>query len=78
MHRIKEPVIPIDWQRLLLNLRKHKPLSYFANEVGLTDTQIGRLAREEMDEPKLTPGLKLLDYHLELMGLHEHRKIYKN
>ena len=56
----------IDWQQVCLNLRRHKPLTQVALEIGCDDQTLNRLARGETKEPKFMTGVQLLDLHLEL------------
>jgi hypothetical protein len=56
----------IDWQRLLLNLRKrYKPLAQVADEIDCDEQTLCRLARGETKEPRWSVGIKLLDLHLD-------------
>lgn len=57
----------IDWQRLCLNLRKVKPLSAFAREIGCDEKTLHRLANAEIPEPRFSVGLKLLNFHCDLL-----------
>lgn len=53
----------IDWQRVCLNLRRHKPLSQVAKIVGSDDRHLQRLARGEVMQPRFDTGVRLLDLH---------------
>lgn len=59
-------IVPIDWQRLCLNLRRHKSLTAIAEQIGADAATLRRLARAETQEPKFSTALKLLDLHYEL------------
>ena len=52
----------IDWMLLTILLRKHyKPLSKIGNEVGSDWSHLNRLARGEVNQPKFSVGVMLLD-----------------
>jgi hypothetical protein len=53
----------IDWQKVALNLRRYKPLSQVAKEVGSDWRHLQRLARGEVNEPRFNTGVRLLDLH---------------
>lgn len=54
----------IDWCMVCNNLRaRYKSLSSVAKEVGSDWQHLNRLARREVQEPKFTVGVKLLDLH---------------
>lgn len=55
----------IDWQQCALNLRRVKPLAQIAREVDIDPATLRRIARGEIAEPKILPGLQLLNLHLE-------------
>jgi hypothetical protein len=56
----------VNWQKLALNLRKHKPLSTISKEIGCEQMTLQRLARGDVAEPRFDLGLHLLNYHLDL------------
>jgi hypothetical protein len=60
--------LPIDWQRLCLNLRKHQPLSQFAKIIDCDEQTLTRLARGDISEPRFSTGLVLLDLYADLCG----------
>lgn len=53
----------IDWQRVTLNLRRYKPLSQVAKEIGSDWRHLNRLARGEVQQPRFDTGMRLLDLH---------------
>ena len=53
----------IDWQQVTLNLRRYKPLSRVAREVGSDERHLNRLARGEVTQPRFDTGMALLDLH---------------
>jgi hypothetical protein len=63
---MKRRVPLIDWQRLTLNLRRHKPLAQCARALGCEQMTLQRLARGEVDEPRFELGLALLNLHLDI------------
>ncbi len=55
----------LDWQKITLNLRRVKPLSTIATEIGADWQHLNRLARGDTAQPRFNTGLKLLDKHYE-------------
>lgn len=56
----------IDWQQVVLNLRKAGlPCSAVARRIGRDPCVIQRLARGEKNEPLWSVGMALLDLHLD-------------
>ena len=62
----------IDWQRVALNLRRYKPLSQVAVEVGSNERHLNRIARGEVSEPRFNTGVRLLDLHYEIAPERHH------
>jgi transcriptional regulator with XRE-family HTH domain len=58
----------IDWQILILRLRKHQSLSNVAKAVGCNYQHINRLARGETTDPRYNTGLKLIEYYSKHIG----------
>jgi hypothetical protein len=59
----------IDWHRVTINLRaNYAPLARVAREVGSDEKHMNRLARSEVNEPKFSVGVRLLDLHFDVMG----------
>ena len=56
----------INWQQVILNMRRHRPVSAIARQCGSNETHLNRIARGEVNEPRFNTGLKLLDVHLDL------------
>ena len=56
----------IDWQRLCLNLRKHKPLAAIAKDLDCDPQTLRRLARGDVSEPRFSIGMELLNKHYDL------------
>lgn len=56
----------IDWQQLVLNLRRHQSLSQVGRELNMDAAMLRRLARGETSEPRLSEALQLLNLHLDL------------
>jgi hypothetical protein len=65
----------IDWQMLALNIRRHKPLKLVSETLGKDKDYLGRLSRRAVEEPKFSDGLALLDMHLDMCGLEQHKKL---
>ena len=66
----------IDWQQVALNLRRYKPLSQVAKEVGSDWRHLNRLARGEVKQPRFETGVRLLDLHLDHCG-DRHREVMR-
>ena len=66
----------IDWQRLTLNLRRYKPLSQVAKEVGSDWRHLNRLARGEVQQPRFETGVRLLDLHYDRFP-ERHREVLR-
>lgn len=59
----------VDWQRLALDLRMARyPLTQAAKEVGAHPDYLRQLARGEIQEPKFTQGVALLNLHADKCG----------
>ena len=56
----------INWQRVVLNLRRHISVSAVARRAGSNERHLNRIARGEVHEPRFSTGLRLLDLHHEL------------
>lgn len=67
--------ININWQQLALNLRYHKPLWQVSLSLGLNRDYVGKFSRGEIQEPKFSDGIALLDLHLDLCGIEKHKKL---
>ena len=65
----------IDWQPILLRLRKVKPLSKLAAEVHSDWAHINRLARGEVMDTKFSIAVRILDLHADHFP-DEHRNIH--
>lgn len=67
----------IDWQRVIWNLRSNTgyAVSTIARKIGSTEKHLNRIARGEVMEPRFNTGVKMLDYHLDVMGEEKHRKV---
>lgn len=69
--------IPIDWQQLVLNLRRHINTRKIAALVGMSASNIQMYAEGKNTEPSFTLGIKLLDLHLEYCEP-QHKKLLRN
>ena len=57
----------IDWQRVVLNLRRRRPLAQIAREVGLPQARLQALARGEVRQVRdWLVCVRLLDLHSDL------------
>jgi hypothetical protein len=68
----------VNWQRLLLNLRKIHALAVVAKKCDIDAATLRRLARGETLEPKFTQGVKLIDLHSDHVDANTHKKIFNN
>lgn len=66
----------IDWQMVALNIRQHKSLASVSVKMGNNKGWLAQIAREGT-EPKFSDGLKLLNIHLDLVGVDKHKKLVK-
>jgi hypothetical protein len=67
----------IDWQKVTLNIRsKYKNLCAVGKEVGSDWAHLNRLARGEVEQPKFSVGIRLLDLHYDHCK-DQHSKIFK-
>lgn len=58
--------VDIDWQRVLLNLRRVESTWKTARETGLSGQHLQRIADGRIHEPRFNSGLKLLNRHHQL------------
>lgn len=58
----------IDWQQLVLNLRKYHSLRKLGEMLEIDYQNLSRISRGETREPKFSDGLLLLDIHSDLCG----------
>jgi len=66
----------IDWQRVTLNLRRVRPLSTVAKQIGSNERHLNRLARGEVDQPRFNTGVALLDLHFDLCRDRHDERLY--
>lgn len=77
---MRSSLIPpaVDWQKLALDLRMVRyPLTQAAKEVGAHPDYLRQLARGEIQEPKFTQGVALLNLHCEILGTNATGKLKK-
>lgn len=68
--------IPVDWQKALFNLRKHKPLTRIADEIGCDEQTLNRISRGDVLEPRFTVGIAILNLHTDLVGADKTQKLW--
>jgi len=56
----------VNWQKIALDLRKHGGLHGHSKRLGLAKGYLGQMSRGEIQEPRYSIGLILLDYHKRL------------
>ena len=65
-HSYSIPLPSVDWQRVMLNIRRHVPLAQLKRVVKMDDRTIQRIARGEVKEPKFAQGVAILHIHKRL------------
>jgi hypothetical protein len=65
----------IDWQQLTLNIRQKMPLTLASKKLGYDKDYLNRFARQEVDEPRFSKGILMLNMHLDLCGIEKHKKL---
>jgi len=65
----------IDWQKLAINIRSSMSLVKASESIGRHRDWLNHLARGDIEEPKFSDGLALLNIHLDLCGIEKHRKL---
>ena len=62
--------VRVDWVQLALNLRSRGglPLSRASVRIGRHRSFLPQLARGEVQEPKFSDGIELLDLHFDVCG----------
>lgn len=65
----------IDWAQLALNLRRYGSLESYSYKLGRGKGYLGQLSRGELEEPKFSDGLILLNLHLDVCGLEKHKRL---
>ena len=56
----------IDWQKTVLEIRRHIPCQQVDRKLGLHLDYTAKLARGEIREPKYSDGVRLLELHRSL------------
>jgi len=68
----------IDWQQLALNLRTcGQVLTVLSKQLGLHEGYLCQLARGEINEPRFSIGLRLLNLHLDVCGAERQRALIR-
>lgn len=62
-HSYHIPTPSVDWQRVMLNIRRHVPLAQVSKVVKMDWRTIQRIARGEVREPRFNQGVALLHVH---------------
>jgi transcriptional regulator with XRE-family HTH domain len=65
----------VNWQQCAIELRRHYSYRELASMVHIDKQSLGRLARGEMEEPKFSHGVALLDLHTDLCGADRTRRL---
>ena len=56
----------IDWQQIALNIQQKMPLQVASLKLGLCKGYLSELARCEIQEPRFSIGMDILDLHFDL------------
>lgn len=65
----------IDWRQTALNIRSKTSLTKASESIGRHRDWLNHVARGDIEEPKFSDGLALLNMHLDLCGVEMHRKL---
>lgn len=66
----------IDWQRIALNIRcSGLSLQQASRQLGRNKGWLAQISRGEIQEPFFGDGLRLLDLHLDCVGIEKHREV---
>lgn len=76
-HLYSIPLPSVDWQRVMLNIRRHVPLAQLRGLVGMDDRTIQRIARGEVKEPKFAQGVAILHVHKRLCPAEHEAHVYE-
>ncbi len=77
---MRSPLMPpaVDWQRLALDLRSARvSLTDASKAVGAHADYLRQIARGDIQEPKFTQGVALLNLHCEILGTNATGKLKK-
>jgi hypothetical protein len=58
----------IDWQMLVLQLRKDAPLHTISRKLGKSPGWLSQISRGEITEPKFSDAVAILDYAHDNLG----------
>ncbi len=58
----------VDWQLLALKLRAYKPLHTISKNLGRSPGWLSQISRGEIEEPKFSDAIALLDYAHDTIG----------
>ena len=66
----------INWQRAALNIRQSgMSLQAASKQIGANKNALAQLARGEINEPKFSQGIAILDLHVDLCGVNMTREL---
>ncbi len=68
--------IPIDWQQLILNLRRHIETKDIAKQAGVSIACIQGMAGGKVSNPFFSTGIHLLDLHRDYCP-EQHKRLLK-
>ena len=70
--------IQVDWTRLALDLRQARmPTAKASRAIGAHKLYVDQLARGEIQEPKFSQGMALLDLHVDVCGPDKTRELLR-
>ena len=66
----------INWQRATMNIRQSgMSLQAASKRIGANKNALAQLARGEINEPKFSQGIAILDLHVDLCGVDMTREL---
>ena len=76
-HSYSIPLPSVDWQRVMLNIRRHVPLTQLCKVCKIDWRTVHRMARGEVKEPRFNQGVALLHVHKTLCPDEHQREVYE-
>lgn len=71
------PLPTVDWQKIMLNIRRHVPLAQLRKHTRMCDRTLQRIARGEVKEPKFSQAVALLHIHKKLCPELHAKEVYE-
>lgn len=67
----RHPKYRIDWPEIAIDIRRKVPLRDAAKHLNVSKDYLSKLSRCEINEPTLSLGLEILEYHASLFLANE-------